>query len=154
MTDVLTALVVRLKRRAIRAGAKGEVGLASDLRKAVALIEELSVLARPPGRLASLARRGSGHASDLDEAPDKARAAETTADAHEKRIQAKRDAIASASVRQSARRRIGIGERLTVGTAASDHRDGVAAAFQPQGSNCCGSSARNRRVIVPGAQST
>ena len=66
MTDVLTALVVRLKRRA-RANTKGEVGLASDLLKAVALISELSVLARPPGRLASSARRGSGCASDLDE---------------------------------------------------------------------------------------
>ena len=38
MTDVLTALVVRLKRRAIRASTKGEVGLASDLLKAVALL--------------------------------------------------------------------------------------------------------------------
>jgi hypothetical protein len=42
MTDVLTALVVRLKRRAIRANTKGEVGLASVLLKAVALINELS----------------------------------------------------------------------------------------------------------------
>ena len=33
MTDVLTALVVRLKRRAIRPNTKGEVGLASDLLK-------------------------------------------------------------------------------------------------------------------------
>jgi hypothetical protein len=63
MTDVLTALVVRLKRRAIRANAKGEVGLASDLLKAVALINELSALA--PSRLISSARRGSGCAWDL-----------------------------------------------------------------------------------------
>jgi len=40
MADVLTALVVRLKRRAIRANTNGEVGLASDLLKAVALIGE------------------------------------------------------------------------------------------------------------------
>jgi hypothetical protein len=59
MTDVLTALVVRLKRRAIRANTKGEAGLASDLLKAVALINELSVLARPPDRLTSSARRVS-----------------------------------------------------------------------------------------------
>jgi hypothetical protein len=39
MTDVLTALLVRLKRRTIRANTKGEVGLASDLLKAVALIK-------------------------------------------------------------------------------------------------------------------
>ena len=69
MTDVLTALVVRLKRRAIRANTKGEVGLASDLLKAVALINELSVLARPPGRLTSSARV-SAQALDLDETPD------------------------------------------------------------------------------------
>jgi hypothetical protein len=70
MTDVLTALVVRLKRRAIRANTKGEVGLASDLLKAVALINELSVFAMPPGRLTSSARRVSARALDLDETAD------------------------------------------------------------------------------------
>jgi hypothetical protein len=70
MTDVLTALVVRLKRRAIRANTKGEVGLVSDLLKAVALIDELSLLASPPGRVTSSARRVSVRALDLDETPD------------------------------------------------------------------------------------
>ena len=68
MTDVLTALVVRLKRRAIRANTKGEFGLASDLLKAVALINELSVFAMPPGRLTSAARRVSARA--FDQTPD------------------------------------------------------------------------------------
>ena len=43
MTDVLTALVVRLKRRAIRANTKGEVGLASDPLKAVALLAAVAI---------------------------------------------------------------------------------------------------------------
>ena len=66
MTDVLTALVVRLKRRAIRANAKGEVGLASDLLKAVALINELSVLAMPPGRLSRVNARALDLAETLN----------------------------------------------------------------------------------------
>ena len=69
MTDVLTALVVRLKRRAIRADAKGEVGLATDLLKAVALINELSARVMPPGRFS----RVSARALDLAETPNRVR---------------------------------------------------------------------------------
>ena len=69
MTDVLTALVVRLKRRAIRADAKGEVGLATDLLKAVALINELSARVMPPRRFS----RASARALDLAETPNRVR---------------------------------------------------------------------------------